>query len=136
MHCPACAHELPGIRFRCPHCRRLQPAFWLNFYSLGLWVVILLMNVIHLRFGPQNLLRIQDPPPPLRLYLQLVHLGSWILVLAIVVLLVLGLRKSPLPTFIMSGKALAVVTYVMLVLSLLGVASGYAIVLGEMHPVP
>ena len=40
MYCTSCGKKMPGIRSRCPECRKLTPAFWFNIYSLAIWLLI------------------------------------------------------------------------------------------------
>ncbi len=119
----------------CPQCRCFTPAFWLNVFSLALWVVIVAMNYFLLRVWlPPMAQRFAglgvELPLPLRIYIGLLRLaailGIGLLLLVTTVLGVLRRRKVEVPNFLKSGKLLATVTYAVLVFSMLGLFSGLA----------
>jgi len=115
---------------RCPRCRVLTPAFWLNGYSVALWVVLVAANYYYVRnLAPiviETGLRVNVSPDPIMLlHITLARLvgawGVWALALAVAALVVLRVRRIALPNFLKSGKALAVVTWLGLVISLGGI---------------
>ena len=141
MYCSSCGMKWSEMKMRCPECLRFTPAFWLNLFSLLLLVTLVLTNFMYLWkmvpiVGSLSAGLGFDLPLPMRVYIGLSQTSAtllfWVLILAIPVLLLLKGRKIRVPSFIMSGKLLAVLTWVALLFSLVGIITGYVDVLRKM----
>ncbi len=141
MYCSACGTRWSEIKMRCPECQRFTPALWLNLYSLSLLITLALTDFWYL----WKIVPILAPvatgwglnlPLATRFYIGLADLSAtfavWVLVLAIPVIFLLKGRKVRVPSFVTSGKLLAVVTWVGLVISLVGIITSHADLLKEM----
>lgn len=131
MYCTSCGKDMGGVRMRCPVCGHFTPAFSLNLYSAMLWLLILEVNSFFL-WKMVPILAVMSTrlgvslPPLARLHILLASTlfhpwGLVLLVLVVALLLVLRWRKIPLPNFLKSGEALAVVTWLSLAISLAGI---------------
>lgn len=141
MHCSACGTQMADGKLRCPECHRFTPGLWLNLYCLSLLIALSLANFIHLWKMVPIMANMAAGlgftlPLAMRLYIRLSNMSAtlllWVLILAIPVLFVLKGKKVRVPNFVMSGKLLAVVTWVALVFSLVGIFVGYIEVLTKM----
>jgi hypothetical protein len=128
-------------KLRCPECFHFTPAFWLNLFSLLLLVTLVVTNFLYLWKMVPIVATFAagmgfDLPLPMRLYIRVSNLSATIaflaLAVAIPVILLLKGRKVRVPSFVTSGKLLAVVTWVALLFSLVGIITGYVDVLRKM----
>ncbi len=141
MYCSSCGTRIEEEKLRCPECQRFTPALWLNLYSLSILAVLSLTNIMHvwkmvpivanMATGMGYVL-----PLPMRMYIHWVivsEIGTLsLLALVFPALYVLKVRKVRVPSFVTSGKALAVITWGALVFSLVGIFVGYIEVLRDM----
>lgn len=134
MYCASCGKPMAGIRMSCSDCGRLTPAFWLNAYSLAIWFVVVVINVMYLWKVVPVMAHLEIKlglvlPLPMRLHIWLISAARslWLLLLllAVGVWLALRWRKIPLPDFLKSGKVLAVVTWLAMWGTMLGLLSAF-----------
>ncbi len=133
MYCSSCGKQMDHVRMRCPECHHMTSAYWLNAYSLALWLLIVAANYFYLQYliPVWKSLMIglgEDLPLGIKLHLALADLvskyGLLILVLFILLLGFLHWKKKSLPGFLKSGRLLASLTWVVAVITLGGILAG------------
>lgn len=139
MYCSSCGKQMDQIRMRCPECHHMTSAYWLNAYSLALWLLIVAANYFFLQYllpvWANTMAGLGKMMPfPVRVYAGLAQLvtgyGPLVIVLAILSLGILHWKKM-LPDSLKSGRLLASVTWVVMVLTLGGVLATFANAMGE-----
>jgi len=143
MYCSSCGTQLGDGRLRCPQCLRFEPDFCLNLFTFLLLITLVVTNAYYFRgivpnrctFAAQMKL---DLPLVMRLHLgvynSFVLLGPPLIVLAVAVVLLLRRMKIRALRFLVSGKVLALATWVALAVSLVGIMAGYKSLLWDLAP--
>jgi ethanolamine transporter EutH len=139
MHCSACGTLLADGKMRCAQCHHFTPGLWVNIYCITILIALSMANIFHIKYlvpVVQYLtvgLGIVSMPPVFLFYLQIAELTMRLLIpiviLAAIVLFVLRWKKVRISNAFRSGKLLAIVTWVALAYTLVGILSGYTEVL-------
>lgn len=133
MYCSSCGKQMDHIRLRCPACHHMTSAYWLNAFSLVMWLLIVAANYVYLQkllpvltylsaFQGEHLLL------PVRIHAALarwVTMYWWVVLLLVV--LGFGLfrwKKMMLPGFLKSGRLLASLTSLVMAGTLAGLLTG------------
>lgn len=128
IHCSSCGKEMMGVEMRCPACRTFTPAFWLNTVSAALLAIVVAVNYVYIaRLIPiweQSLTLCEWGMTlealayaPKVLARMLLYLGPALLLLAFAPLWVLRWEKKVAPYSLKSGKLLAGLTLLALVVT-------------------
>ncbi|HTO95556.1 MAG TPA: hypothetical protein VMK66_00825 [Myxococcales bacterium] len=119
---------------RCHECRHFTPAFWFNLFSLLTLAVLLAATYICREYLLPVLMNIlamlgDEAWLPTRIYAALADTlatwAPWFLAAVVVLLVVLHWRKVALPKWIKSGRLLALLTWLFLLVSLAGMGAAY-----------
>jgi hypothetical protein len=123
MYCSSCGKQMDQIRMRCPACHHMTAAYWLNAYSVALWLLIVAANYLYLVYllpiwaNLFNGLAV-DLPLPMRVHAAVAgwvtSYGWLVLLLAILILGLLHWAKKTLPGFLKSGRLLASFTWLVM----------------------
>ena len=141
MYCSSCGIQMGEAKLRCQECRHFTPSFWLNSFSLLLLLTLVATDVMYLwKMVPIVAVFSAgmgfDFPLVLKLFIKLSDLtvtaALALLVLAFPAYLLLRGRKIRISSFVTSGKLLALVAWVTLVISLVGIIAGFTDVLVAM----
>jgi hypothetical protein len=135
MFCSSCGKPMGGAHLRCPACHRCTPAFWLNLFSVLTLLALAAAGYVYMQYPLPVLgnicagLGIEMVYPARLLALTLDWLrrfGIWALLLFMVALVILRWRKVRLPGLAHSGKVLAALTWLALVITLGGTVFAFA----------
>jgi hypothetical protein len=123
MYCSLCGKQMDHIRMRCSACHHMTAAYWLNAFSVAMWLLIAAANFIYVVY----LLPIwanlmaglgETLPPPMRIHSNIAQVtmayGWLVLLLLVALFVVLHWKKVHLPEFLKSGKLLASFTWLVM----------------------
>ena len=134
MFCSFCGKPMDAAGVRCHSCRHFTPAFWFNLFSLLTLALALALTYFCREYLLPVLLNILNAMGdeawlPTRIYIALADTlatwAPWFLAFVVVLLLVLRWRKVALPIWIKSGRLLALITWLFLLVTLAGIAAAY-----------
>ncbi len=126
-YCSSCGKEMMGVELRCPACATPTQAFWLNIISIALLVILVAINYVYVaKLIPiwQETLTLCEGSTlefmagtPYILARLLSYLGPPLLLLAFILLFVRRWKKKAAPDYLKSGKLLAALTLLALVVT-------------------